>query len=74
MSFIVEGGRFRRDTMLVRGKDFELVFEVIWRVLLIWYGGNIVLFRIVSVIKFNIILIKIYLFYICCIFFFYVDQ
>ncbi|XP_071094049.1 ubiquitin carboxyl-terminal hydrolase 32-like isoform X1 [Haliotis cracherodii] len=34
-----EGGRLKRDTVLVRGKDFELVPEPIWRALSSWYGG-----------------------------------
>ncbi|KAK7480047.1 hypothetical protein BaRGS_00028684 [Batillaria attramentaria] len=34
-----EGGRLRRDIMLVRGKDFEIVPEPIWRALASWYGG-----------------------------------
>lgn len=48
VSLTAEGGRLRRDTMLVRGKDFELVPEVIWRALSTWYGGNIALPRTVS--------------------------
>lgn len=48
MSLTNEGGRLRRDVMLVRGKDFELVPEVIWRALSTWYGGNIALPRTVS--------------------------
>ncbi|KAK7088275.1 hypothetical protein V1264_022210 [Littorina saxatilis] len=35
-----EGGRLRRDVMLVRGKDFEIVPEPIWRALASWYGGS----------------------------------
>ncbi|XP_060064706.1 ubiquitin carboxyl-terminal hydrolase 32-like [Ylistrum balloti] len=35
-----EGGRLKRDTMLVRGKDFELVPEPVWRALSVWYGTN----------------------------------
>lgn len=61
VSLTAEGGRLRRDTMLVRGKDFELVPEVIWRALSTWYGGNIALPRTVSLIKSDTILIKIYL-------------
>ncbi|XP_041349176.1 ubiquitin carboxyl-terminal hydrolase 32-like [Gigantopelta aegis] len=34
-----EGGRLKRDVMLVRGKDFELVPEPVWRALSSWYGG-----------------------------------
>ncbi|OWF52140.1 Ubiquitin carboxyl-terminal hydrolase 32 [Mizuhopecten yessoensis] len=35
-----EGGRLKRDTMLVRGKDFELVPEPVWRALSVWYGTD----------------------------------
>ncbi|KAL3857432.1 hypothetical protein ACJMK2_012103, partial [Sinanodonta woodiana] len=35
-----EGGRLRRDTMLVWQKDFELVPEPVWRALSAWYGGG----------------------------------
>ncbi|CAL1537349.1 unnamed protein product, partial [Lymnaea stagnalis] len=35
-----EGGRLRRDVVLVRGKDFEIVPECIWRALTTWYGGS----------------------------------
>ncbi|KAK3083744.1 hypothetical protein FSP39_002517 [Pinctada imbricata] len=47
MSLTNEGGRLRRDTMLVRGKDFELVPEPIWRALSTWYGANTALPRTV---------------------------
>lgn len=53
VSLTAEGGRLRRDTMLVRGKDFELVPEVIWRALSTWYGGNIALPRTVISSKNN---------------------
>ncbi|XP_062601497.1 ubiquitin carboxyl-terminal hydrolase 32-like isoform X2 [Saccostrea cucullata] len=53
ISLTNEGGRLRRDTMLVRGKDFELVPEVIWRSLSTWYGGNIALPRTVIASKNN---------------------
>ena len=43
-----EGGRLRRDVMLVRGKDFEIVPEPIWRALACWYGGAPALPRTVS--------------------------
>ncbi|KAH9503865.1 Ubiquitin carboxyl-terminal hydrolase 32 [Bulinus truncatus] len=35
-----EGGRLRRDIVLSRGKDFEIVPECIWRSLTTWYGGS----------------------------------
>lgn len=54
--------------MLVRGKDFELVPEVIWRALSTWYGGNIALPRTVSLIESDTTLIQIYLLYTNCIF------
>ncbi|KAJ8312385.1 hypothetical protein KUTeg_009758 [Tegillarca granosa] len=47
MTLTNEGGRLRKDTMLVRGKDFELVPEAVWRALSVWYGGNIPLPRTV---------------------------
>ncbi|KAK3792374.1 hypothetical protein RRG08_045918 [Elysia crispata] len=37
-----EGGRLRRDTALMRGKDFEIVPECIWRALTSWYGESVV--------------------------------
>ncbi|GFR71292.1 ubiquitin carboxyl-terminal hydrolase 32 [Elysia marginata] len=37
-----EGGRLRRDITLVRGKDFEIVPECIWRALTSWYGESVV--------------------------------
>ncbi|ESO97937.1 hypothetical protein LOTGIDRAFT_153048 [Lottia gigantea] len=40
MTLTNEGGRLKRDVMLVRGKDFELVPESIWRALSSWYGGS----------------------------------
>ena len=43
-----EGGRLRRDTVLMRGKDFEIVPEPIWRALASWYGGAPALPRTVS--------------------------
>lgn len=43
-----EGGRLRKDTVLMRGKDFEIVPETIWRALTTWYGGSPALPRTVS--------------------------
>jgi ubiquitin carboxyl-terminal hydrolase 6/32 len=48
MSLTNEGGRLKRDVMLVRGKDFELVPEAIWRALSAWYGATTALPRTVS--------------------------
>ncbi|XP_076452524.1 ubiquitin carboxyl-terminal hydrolase 32-like isoform X2 [Babylonia areolata] len=46
-----EGGRLRRDIMLVRGKDFEIVPEPIWRALASWYGGAPALPRTVIMVN-----------------------
>ena len=43
-----EGGRLRRDRVLARGRDFELVPEAVWQSLLAWYGGQPGLPRSVS--------------------------
>ncbi|XP_059179325.1 ubiquitin carboxyl-terminal hydrolase 32-like isoform X2 [Physella acuta] len=40
ISMTNEGGRLRRDVLLTRGKDFEIVPECIWRALTTWYGGS----------------------------------
>ncbi|KAI8749325.1 ubiquitin carboxyl-terminal hydrolase 32 [Biomphalaria glabrata] len=40
LSLTNEGGRLKRDTVLARGKDFEIVPECIWRALTTWYGGQ----------------------------------
>ena len=32
--------RLRKDKVLVRGRDFELVPEAIWKSLQAWYGGQ----------------------------------
>ena len=34
-----EGGRLRTDVTLLRGRDFELVPESLWKALVQWYGG-----------------------------------
>ncbi|CAG2247856.1 USP6_32 [Mytilus edulis] len=47
ISLTNEGGRLKRDIMLVRGKDFEIVPEAIWRALSTWYGANTALPRTV---------------------------
>ena len=48
ISLTNEGGRLKRDVMLVRSKDFELVPEAIWRALSTWYGATTALPRTVS--------------------------
>ncbi|XP_042906047.1 ubiquitin carboxyl-terminal hydrolase 32 isoform X2 [Parasteatoda tepidariorum] len=35
-----EGGRLRKNPTLLRGRDFELVPEAVWRALSQWYGGS----------------------------------
>ncbi|XP_005089176.1 ubiquitin carboxyl-terminal hydrolase 32 [Aplysia californica] len=40
VSMTNEGGRLRKDVVLQRGKDFELVPECIWHALTTWYGGS----------------------------------
>lgn len=46
-----EGGRLRRDIVLMRGKDFEIVPEPIWRALASWYGGTPALPRTVIMVN-----------------------
>ena len=43
-----EGGRLKRDKMLIRGRDFELMPESVWKALSAWYGGSPALPRSVS--------------------------
>ncbi|BFZ19073.1 hypothetical protein BsWGS_22113 [Bradybaena similaris] len=40
VSMTNEGGRLRKDVVLTRGKDFEIVPECIWRAFTTWYGGS----------------------------------
>ncbi|XP_006811225.1 ubiquitin carboxyl-terminal hydrolase 32-like [Saccoglossus kowalevskii] len=35
-----EGGRLRKNATLVRGRDFEILPEPVWKALLSWYGGS----------------------------------
>ncbi|KFM78271.1 Ubiquitin carboxyl-terminal hydrolase 32, partial [Stegodyphus mimosarum] len=35
-----EGGRLRKNPPLMRGRDYELVPEAVWRALSQWYGGS----------------------------------
>ncbi|XP_077995197.1 ubiquitin carboxyl-terminal hydrolase 32-like isoform X2 [Glandiceps talaboti] len=35
-----EGGRLRRNAMLTRGRDFEILPDPVWRALMTWYGGQ----------------------------------
>lgn len=44
-----EGGRLRKN--LVRGRDFELVPEAVWRALSQWYGGSPPLPRQVCILQ-----------------------
>ncbi|XP_060562624.1 ubiquitin carboxyl-terminal hydrolase 32-like [Ruditapes philippinarum] len=39
MTLTNEGGRLKRDVMMVDGKDFKLVPEPVWKALSTWYGG-----------------------------------
>ena len=48
MSLTNEGGRLKRDVMMVDGKDFKLVPEAVWKALSAWYGGSPALPRTVS--------------------------
>ena len=45
-----EGGRLKRDKMLIRGRDFEFVPEAVWKALSAWYGGSPALPRSVSTV------------------------
>mgnify|MGYP002153710608 FL=1 len=49
MTLTNEGGRLKRDMMLVDGKDFKLVPDLVWKALSTWYGGSPALPRTVSV-------------------------
>lgn len=35
-----EGGKLKKNIMLVRGRDFELVPDSLWKALWQWYGGS----------------------------------
>lgn len=35
-----EGGKLKRNVVLTRGRDFELVPEPVWKALFQWYGGS----------------------------------
>ena len=48
-----EGGRLKKDRMLTRGRDFELVPDAVWKALYMWYGGSPALPRTVSVSHVN---------------------
>ena len=37
--FSGEGGKLKPSLRLIRGKDFELIPERLWRALIQWYGG-----------------------------------
>ena len=37
--FSGEGGKLKPSLRLIRGKDFELIPERLWRALIHWYGG-----------------------------------
>ncbi|XP_059091560.1 ubiquitin carboxyl-terminal hydrolase 32-like isoform X2 [Tigriopus californicus] len=39
-SLTAEGGKLKTSVKLVRGKDFELIPERLWRALVLWYGGS----------------------------------
>ena len=49
-----EGGRLKRDKLLMRGKDFEILSESVWSALLVWYTGSPALPRNVSEDLFNL--------------------
>ncbi|XP_069471171.1 ubiquitin carboxyl-terminal hydrolase 32 isoform X2 [Ambystoma mexicanum] len=44
-SLTLEGGRLKRSPLLVRGRDYEVVPEPVWRALYHWYGANLSLPR-----------------------------
>ncbi|XP_078535929.1 ubiquitin carboxyl-terminal hydrolase 32 isoform X2 [Lissotriton helveticus] len=44
-SLTLEGGRLKRTPQLVRGRDYEIVPEPVWRALYHWYGANLSLPR-----------------------------
>ncbi|XP_069082639.1 ubiquitin carboxyl-terminal hydrolase 32 isoform X2 [Pleurodeles waltl] len=44
-SLTLEGGRLKRTPLLVRGRDYEIVPEPVWRALYHWYGANLSLPR-----------------------------
>ncbi|XP_066297333.1 ubiquitin carboxyl-terminal hydrolase 32-like isoform X2 [Branchiostoma lanceolatum] len=44
-----EGGRLKRDRILIRGRDYELLPEPVWRALQNWYGGSPALPRTVII-------------------------
>ena len=39
-SLTMEGGRLKSSGKLVRGRDFELIPERLWKALMLWYGGS----------------------------------
>ncbi|MEE6469526.1 hypothetical protein FKM82_008661 [Ascaphus truei] len=41
----LEGGRLKQSPSLLRGKDYEIVPEPVWRALYHWYGANLSLPR-----------------------------
>jgi len=47
-----EGGKLKRNLMLVRWRDFELVPDSLWKALFQWYGGAPALPRQVCVCVF----------------------
>ncbi|KAE8624793.1 hypothetical protein XENTR_v10006050 [Xenopus tropicalis] len=44
-SLTLEGGRLKQSPSLLRGKDYEIVPEPVWRALYHWYGANLSLPR-----------------------------
>ena len=44
-----EGGKLKRNIPLVRGRDFEIIPEPVWRALQQWYGGGPALPRTVPI-------------------------
>uniref|UniRef100_A0A8C5LTF2 Ubiquitin carboxyl-terminal hydrolase 32 n=1 Tax=Leptobrachium leishanense TaxID=445787 RepID=A0A8C5LTF2_9ANUR len=44
-SLTLEGGRLKQSPSLIRGKDYEIVPEPVWRALYHWYGANLSLPR-----------------------------
>ncbi|KAM4701032.1 ubiquitin carboxyl-terminal hydrolase 32 [Discoglossus pictus] len=44
-SLTLEGGRLKQNPALLRGKEYEIVPEPVWRALYHWYGANLSLPR-----------------------------
>lgn len=52
-----EGGKLKRNLMLVRWRDFELVPDSLWKALFQWYGGAPALPRQVCVCHHEVLVV-----------------